>query len=463
MMDCADRVLSNNVESFRWLVIDNGSSLHDITDILTFFEEIIVEDIIVIGDCALLNDQAALEYSIDDFLRSNRVWSYLYESNDAFNQRCQSSSSSSSSSGILVHLRKTKPGKKSQFYKHIELYQYPFEASRRRIVIGNHTSKSMSRSRSDTCRHGRMLIHELGPRGMFATLHMLAYAMSRSFEWHRTLLIDDHEFAYITNNWTDLFLPISSCTLNDIDHVSKNNRQVVNHLLEQHYNDSNQVAVVTKDYLVYARFITSYRYPNDWFDSAQAYRSYLMDWLLRPSAPTRLYIAKSRLFLWGGKPPSTCIAMQIRNGDKANETGVPPPTLGQYMDVLQEFTLNGTRYLDVFVMTDNDTVVEELRRTQLHQPYRFHFLPNVHRSDADIAAQLSNTRQKDIAATPPHVMGMEVLAEVLLASECNLFIGTLSSNVGRAIIELMRAKNHDPSLKSIFWRSVDNSTWVANP
>eukprot|EP01132_Coremiostelium_polycephalum_P003874 gene3874-4833_t len=316
-------------------------------------------------------------------------------------------------------------------------------------------------------------------KGMFATLHFAAYALTRSFDWNRKFILDDKNFLF-ADDWNDLFLPVTDCPIptpfdlpqspssggkgNDGIYKSVSKETQILNTLDgvNEYDDKTRISIISNNFRVYIYFIPSNVIPKDWFKTFLQFRSYIMNWLIRPNYNTRKNIEKVKYQLWGGLKTPKCISMHIRNGDKIKETSLY--YFDQYMETLIDFTDNGTLINDVFLMTDNDTIIKNRDKYLDRYPqFKFHYLSDVERSENSIAFTRL-VELKYYSNQTKSKFGLDLLTETIIASECDFFIGTLTSNIGRAIIELMISNPiNDPYYLEINWRTVDNSLWFADP
>lgn len=119
------------------------------------------------------------------------------------------------------------------------------------------------------------------------------------------------------------------------------------------------------------------------------------------------------------KLPKEYSSMHVRRGDKSWEVG--HSELDRYMELLKE----KTDIKDVFVATDDYTIVEELRES--YKSYNFYTLstPTDTGFFYDQYAALESNAKKE------HMLAL--LTDVTLLEQGNVFVGTYSSNIGMFI------------------------------
>eukprot|EP01133_Synstelium_polycarpum_P014370 gene14370-16957_t len=328
-VDHLDTWVRNLTGLYTLVVSQNGAPSNTLPNLLTVLDLVIKRDIVItIPKCTHIDD---LERHLDGFLAKSRVWTYVYQDSGVCNR---------------IELKRTvspPSAKKHLFYRMIERLQFPDVAT--------------------SCHERHILIHEMNNRGMFSTLHFAAYALTRSVDWQRTFLLDDRNFSFVgSGGWTDLLLPISSCQHTLATQRTRPQQLLNNFTKEKDYLHDIQVSVISNNYLVYQNFMMPDRIPPGWFDSLLKFRSYIMDWMIRPNYEVRQEMKRLRSRLWGGTGhPPRYVSVHVRNGDKRNETGTVPQ-LHEYMDYIVNVTDNGKTISHIFLMTDNVTVLEETVR-----------------------------------------------------------------------------------------------------
>ncbi|EGC34160.1 hypothetical protein DICPUDRAFT_80087 [Dictyostelium purpureum] len=472
--------LNNNKNTFNHLIIDIYS-LKDIDYLLKLIFQIdnsINSSITIFGMCQI---KETLEERMDHFLTVNRVWSYKY------NLGCckyNNINETTEYSQLLQIVKVDSRFPTFNFYKKLDTFQFNNLNSNINYKEYNCISGINKISKSNN----KVLIHSLRPYGMISSFHFLGYSLTRSLEWGRTLIVDDTEFLF-SNLITDLLLPVSNCKINNYNYnFSKESVQVLNHIEEKEYDDSKRISIITSDYRVYVNFIGCSKFPNQYFlnNDLFLFKSHIMNWLIRPNHKIRKLLEFYKNEFFGNSPLKKCLAIQIRNGDKIIELDKNTNTnnniknnpikslvyLNQYIDFIKNDSYC-KQFEHIILITDNQTVIDnELPIIEKNNPnLHFHYLKNIIRNDETYKFGdylLENNRDEDglrkIKTKPNYKIGEGLLSEILLASECDFFLGSLTSNVARLIVELMNANRlTSPSLRIQLFKSLDNSNWFADP
>ncbi|KYR00674.1 putative N-acetyl-beta-D-glucosaminide alpha-1 [Tieghemostelium lacteum] len=449
----------SNVVSHLLVEINDSDSIKVLMGLMDHLKNNIVQSIMVMGGCSLKSE---IEMAIDSFLFSNRVWNYV-PSTMAHTKELES---------FYCGFSKTQEKKEGEEQELILLHL---------IRLPNYTDsyklyQAIDRVQHDCDSRKKKLIHQLNSEGMSASLHFLAYALTKSFEWNRTLYTDSRNYLY-SNEFSDIFLPLTKCAWElpvEKNGTYKNSKslQVVNNLNStKDFDPTREISVITKDYNVYTHLWHPSKIPKGWVkdDSVLRFRSHVMNYMLRPNHHTRRYLAETREKVWGkdGGLSSLggCIAVHIRNGDKIGESDIF--YFDQYMTTIE----TASKYLNihnVFVMSDNQTLFREpFDHFSRYPQFKFYYLSNLTRVN-NHTNYLSETSQNPKEKTQ---IGLGVYTEVVLASECQYFVGTFTSNIGRLIIELIESNPFHQNLQNpqyshlvdITYESIDESVWFINP
>jgi len=157
------------------------------------------------------------------------------------------------------------------------------------------------------------------------------------------------------------------------------------------------------------------------------YRSELLYYVMRPNDYTKNLIQeeKEALGMDVHQDSFACIAMHVRGGDKRTEYQLHP--FQEYLNKAKWFNaLYGVK--DIFLVSDDKDVIQQAT------------------ADTDFnifwaQIQRDSGGSNEVTEVGHEVM-VKVLKEIFIASQCQLWIGTLSSNFGDVIWELMIASNH---------------------
>ncbi|CAH1787664.1 unnamed protein product [Owenia fusiformis] len=126
------------------------------------------------------------------------------------------------------------------------------------------------------------------------------------------------------------------------------------------------------------------------------------------------------------------IGVHIRRGDKIREAE-PIPTykyierIDAYINQLG-FRMTSHELPSIFIASDDRTLIGQIK--EHYTQYNIIYIPNYFSSDLDL-----------------------IMLDVLLLKECDYFIGTFSSNVGRLVYELQQSMYADASCLA---ESLDN-------
>ena len=129
------------------------------------------------------------------------------------------------------------------------------------------------------------------------------------------------------------------------------------------------------------------------------------------------------------------IAMHVRRGDKVNEKGSIVP-FACYMAAAEQYRLkSGVR--DIWLISDDSELAQFAK--QMYPDFNF-----LH---STVNPRFGNTKLTTVAAIEAGQLNgrkaaMDGLTDILIAIECEYFIGTLSSNFGRTVLKLMYAFNN---------------------
>eukprot|EP01133_Synstelium_polycarpum_P021341 gene21341-25634_t len=399
-------------------------------------ERLVTKSIVIIGPCRL---KFAMEQHLDIFLAHNRVWEIETRSDEICGF-----GDTSNRYGILSLLTMVVPAK-YKFFRDLDARQYQTSPWRKLYQ----PEKSLNNDAQ--CSNVQVVIGEVKDRGMTSSIHQIAFTLTQAMIWNRMFILEDtiFQFAY---HWEELFLTASSCPLPNVVNLT-NPMETVQQLSQSHNPDLNpRVVRISFASMTMGGYMANSIFPIGYFLSETQFRGHVMGYLLRQSTVMRKIIHDLKKDMFGSQHMPRCVALHVRNGDKLIETTVR--SLDYYIDRMAGYNV-GYNFTDVFIMSDNATVL--LDSTLAFYPrYNFHKI-NLDRYNgveavADLLLKGTGNRFE---------AGATIVAEMTLASECDFFFGTLSSNVGRSVIELMIASN--PKVEVVNWLSVDGSSWVNHP
>eukprot|EP01133_Synstelium_polycarpum_P015375 gene15375-18237_t len=409
---------------------------HRLLRTLFTFERLVNGTISIVGPCNL---KLEVEMHLDMFLSANRVWE-VEDGADICDYQ-----DSSDHYGVITRLSLVSY-KRYRLLHDLDKMQFSTSGWRKMY------QPEMARNDNPICQNVGATICEMKDRGMMSSLHFVALGMTHTIFYNKMLVVLDDRFQF-SSKWEELFLPLSSCTPQAL--VDPNNP---NEVIESPGRmpifgpriDYRLKYMAAND--VIEEVMQPTVYPKDYYPTILQFRSQIMSQLLRPSAFMRMLQSSFHREIWGQVADAKCIALHVRNGDKIREN--PLIAMDGYMKAVEESPFSKT-HRHIFLLSDNSTIMDDSYLSKF--PYfTFHKL-NLHRytgieNAADIIIQGLADR---------FTSGMTVFSEVFLASQCDHFIGTMSSNIGRAIVELRIGR--DPDLDERIWTSIDKSPWITLP
>jgi hypothetical protein len=287
------------------------------------------------------------------------------------------------------------------------------------------------RQNPENCRSGRFLLWRLGKGGFGQEVRKLAYQLAIAYAENRTLVIDTS----VPWKYTDAalcpeqsfycyFEQITKCTLDDV--LAVHEKTGSQGPIPTWSEDNVDVPVVFGNYNT-----TKWRYftPPDYSTllSLEWFRSELLYYLLQPNEYTQNVVReeKKKLGLPEALEKIPYIAMHIRGGDKHTEYRLHP--FREYLNKAKWFkTLYGVK--NIFLVSDDAMAISQATTN----------------SEGFNILWSSNDREEggsQEATEVGHLVMLKVLKDIFIASQCQFWIGTLSSNFGDTIWELMVARN----------------------
>eukprot|EP01132_Coremiostelium_polycephalum_P004211 gene4211-5274_t len=239
----------------------------------------------------------------------------------------------------------------------------------------------------------------------------------------RVLSIQQEKFAY--GNWTKLFLNISSCDFYNFGAIPE----------VEFYKYPDPIPLIVKWGEKQNREGISQIVIQDFKDKAISFglddisfNAIMMDYFIRQSTPMRDYITNAKQSIFSSSQTPRCVSIHVRHGDKYHENSLFGLT--EYHKELMEAVDQISPEINyVFLMTDDPNVIEQSKSLVLPNKLKYVY-SNIERRTSTTHASASfssNNRER---------YGYEIFSEIDIASDCEFFIGTMSSNIGRAIIEM---------------------------
>jgi len=319
-----------------------------------------------------------------------------------------------------------------------EKFQYELETPQAKctgelgVKIHNQLQADLHTAQHPSDCNGRFLIWKLGKGGFGQEVRKLAYQLAIAYAENRTLVLDtstpwkytDKELCPEQSLYC-YFEPITQCTMDDVYRVHQQNRGESpipvwsedtpnERVVFGHYNTSKW------------RFFTPTQYGT--LLSLEWFRSELLYYVLQPNEYTQAIVKEEKEKL--GLPTQVdhvlpYIAIHVRGGDKHTEYKLHP--FQEYLNKAKWFkTLYGVP--NIFLVSDDAEVISQA----LEQPEGFNIIWSLNDRDKGGSQEVSEVG---------HQVMVKVLKDIFIASQCQFWIGTLSSNFGDTIWELMVARN----------------------
>eukprot|EP00276_Gloeochaete_wittrockiana_P006278 CAMPEP_0184657710 /NCGR_PEP_ID=MMETSP0308-20130426/21421_1 /TAXON_ID=38269 /ORGANISM="Gloeochaete witrockiana, Strain SAG 46.84" /LENGTH=365 /DNA_ID=CAMNT_0027095893 /DNA_START=1271 /DNA_END=2368 /DNA_ORIENTATION=- len=292
----------------------------------------------------------------------------------------------------------------------------------------------------------RFMTYQGTSNGMGSELHHLSYALLVAVAMNRTLVPADGRWLFEDPVWCNFteeamgsedfagayscyFLPLSSCTMS---HVMDRSQR--HHAVDSAVGDERVVRYGTD---VWSRQeITKivnpheYRPPGFEHKGVLWIRSQVIGYIFRLSPRAQEVVDAKRMELSiSPKPPQKMVGIHVRGQDKVSEATLF--SLDRYMERALPHMIS--RGIDtVYLATDTQTAIEDAQ-TKWSQ-YKFVIQWGKNRNIYDHAAHVggagSGIAQESLAS----------IADAVFLSECEVFVGTFSSNFGRLAYELAVSK-----------------------
>jgi hypothetical protein len=176
------------------------------------------------------------------------------------------------------------------------------------------------------------------------------------------------------------------------------------------------------------------------------YSGMLLDYMMRPNEYVQQYLDDSYAAMGYPNHPNTAgdadvdvavdslvVALHLRRGDKARETGIAPP-LTDFLEQANVWARQFKQLKYVYIATDDPSVVVEAR-TLLQTaagPYPYTLL-----KQSISVAELGHQRQ---TAQTQMAASLGVIADILTLANADFFIGTCTSGVSRTASSISIAR-----------------------
>jgi hypothetical protein len=192
------------------------------------------------------------------------------------------------------------------------------------------------------------------------------------------------------------------------------------------------------------------------------WRAQLLTYFWKPNEEAKAFIDNIRQKIGFPPPEEKVLGIHVRGGDACFDPNSPRKCwkFSDYMKEANEFRrLYGVT--TIYLATDNEEVINSLDR---YPEFKFIFIPADRSHYNDKVFIEDRLRAKKLDTKHEVLFSM---ADITLLSECDYFIGTLSSNFGRIAYELMMAKkNYYPPMVTLdipycfHWNLVDQREYA---
>lgn len=248
--------------------------------------------------------------------------------------------------------------------------------------------------------------------------HNMGLGLAFSLFYNTTLLTPDiHNF----------FIPMTTCSVGDMERAFLDHPPETDMTRWDHSTVNFKSLDVDVMDMIKRREIIVPEYKRKghlWW------RSMLTYYAVRPNAHMREKVRALPII------PTPCISMHVRHSDKASEADLIDFSV--YMEKVERFRAK-SGISAVFVMTDDDRVIES---TKDYPDYQFYYrdMPRSNKGwEADTKAGISREQQE-----------INFLLDIYSAAQCQHSVVTYTSNVGRLVAEVMYAAgNRDPDVVSL--------------
>ena len=296
------------------------------------------------------------------------------------------------------------------------------------------------------CQTARKLVTSLSHCGYTSQVHRLMVVFMYAYASNRTLIFVDKGWWFNTkqkNEWEDFHIPLSDTCRdpsgNSIEawdtKVNQENIQVLQcwDCIEKLYPRPKVVKGIPSD--IASVLVKYHRRPLHWWASQFVY------YIMRLQPWLKKYIETIRSNMFNMKHP--LVGIHIRTTDKVTTMDADLFPVEDYFNKVDLYSQQlQIENLSVYLATDNASIVSGIRKKYAEYAISY---------DVSIAKTASILRQR---FTKQSLIG--IITDVTLLSMSDYLVCTFSSNVGRAVYELMQATRGDishcvVSLDSEYW------------
>ncbi|XP_025108895.1 alpha-(1,6)-fucosyltransferase-like isoform X3 [Pomacea canaliculata] len=293
------------------------------------------------------------------------------------------------------------------------------------------------------CSKAKIVVCNLGrPYGFGSMLHEATMCLLTAYATHRTLVLTTNGWRFTPSTWDTFMMPLSTCTTNDTRDMDPKNQTASARVvqLKSLIGEWNSSPAKFRPRAIPAdlakRLKAFHGDPPAWWVGQ------LVSFLLRPQPHLQQTIQTQGVKMGFQRP---IVGIQVRRTDKVNDEAVYH-SLEEYMKHVEEYYDLRQQHEDIkerrlFVATDDPSVFPELQKK-----YPGYNISGVEGS-ADSASVKSRYTRDGLSA---------VLVDLHFLSMCDFVVCTYTSNVCRAVYELMQTRHGDASHKVY---SLDSSVY----
>ncbi len=251
----------------------------------------------------------------------------------------------------------------------------------------------------------------------------VAFGLGRALDFYKTSVMH-----YEQDQYQRYYLPTTTCNASQlpdkvVDWPGMENSTVIHASALRGFNPKvrEKYNLLTMPAELEPQILRVFEEPSAWWMSE------INKFLFKPKPETERMFAEAAGRL---KFKKTIVGVHIRRTDKYLETDFQPVEL--YMEAVNGFydQLELTEKVEqrrIYLLTDEPKVIEEIRRNYTN----YEVIVN-----EDASKKASDYHNQRSSATG-------IMTDVQLASLCDFFVGTFSSNVGRRIYEFMYHQHID--------------------
>ncbi|XP_025111317.1 alpha-(1,6)-fucosyltransferase-like [Pomacea canaliculata] len=293
------------------------------------------------------------------------------------------------------------------------------------------------------CTTAKLVVCNLDRKdGFLSMLHEATMCLLTAYATHRTLVLTTNGWRFTPSTWDTFMMPLSTCTANDTRDMDPKNQAVSSRVvqLKTLVGDWNNSPAKFRPRAIPADLAKRLRAfhgdPPTWWVGQ------LVSFLLRPQPHLQQTINAQAERIGFQRP---IVGIQVRRTDKVNDEAVLH-SLEEYMKHVEEYYDLRQQHEDIkerrlFLATDEPSLFAELQKKYPHY--------NISRVEgsADTSSVKSRFTRGGLSA---------ILVDLHLLSMCDFVVCTYTSNVCRAVYELMQTRHGDASHKVY---SLDSSVY----